>query len=158
MLLGFCLCRNTVEKMKRYQNWEDFRRSNKCLSASRWVVGEGGTILHTTTGGGPMDIGDAILSPLVPKECLLTQNFPNPFNSVTTIHYELPKTTYVRLAVYSVLGKEIKVLVSGSQFLSGYRVNWDGRNQSGELFASGIFIWELITDSFIERKKLLLLR
>lgn len=126
-------------------------------SDTGWVAG-GGALLKTTTGGSPMEVIDNRHIVFTRETFALSQNYPNPFNSVTNIQYELPKTTHVRIGVYNILGEEIDVLVDKTQLLGSYGIFWDGRNESGKNVSSGIYIYKLITDDFVETKKMLLLR
>ncbi len=75
----------------------------------------------------------------IPKEYSLAQNFPNPFNPSTTIEYALPKESYVTLKVYNVLGQEVRTLVNRPQSAGYKTVQWDGKNESGETVAGGIY-------------------
>jgi predicted outer membrane repeat protein len=90
----------------------------------------------------------------------LSQNYPNPFNPLTTINYELPArsaggpiTNYVELSIYNLLGKKVATLVNQKQAAGRYQVQWDG---SG--FASGVYYYRFSAGSFVETKKLVLLR
>jgi L-ascorbate metabolism protein UlaG (beta-lactamase superfamily) len=83
----------------------------------------------------------------------LHQNYPNPFNPSTTIEFSLPHTEFVTLEIYNVLGKEVATLVSEKVPAGGHKYNW---NASG--LASGIYLYQLKTQSFIETKKLVLLK
>jgi len=89
-----------------------------------------------------------------PESYQLFQNFPNPFNPITTINYQLPMISEVELSIYNVLGQRIETLVSGKREAGYYQVQWDG----GE-FASGVYYYRLTTDAgFVQTKKLVLLK
>jgi hypothetical protein len=83
----------------------------------------------------------------------LSQNYPNPFNPSTTIKFELPNTSHVSLNVYDILGREVSVLVNERKAPGSYEVKFDGSN-----LASGVYFYRLQTESFVDTKKLLLLR
>ena len=88
----------------------------------------------------------------------LFQNYPNPFNVSTAIKYYLPKHLKVRLAIYDLLGQEIRILVNDKQS-EGYKsVIWDGKNDFGKIMSSGLYFYRLKTIEFMETKKLLLLK
>jgi hypothetical protein len=88
----------------------------------------------------------------------LNQNYPNPFNPSTKIKYTIPSagTSFmklVQLKVYDVLGTEVAVLISEEQPAGNYEVEFDASNLS-----SGIYFYKLSTGSFVETKKMILLR
>ena len=83
----------------------------------------------------------------------LKQNYPNPFNPVTHISYSLPVKSNVKLAVYDLLGREITVLVNNKSEAGIYNVEFDGSKLS-----SGIYYYALITNGFIQTKKLVLIK
>ncbi len=88
----------------------------------------------------------------------LSQNFPNPFNPVTTIRFQLPEQTTVRLVVYNTLGQTVKVLVNGALSGGEYRVQWDGTNEDGAKVPSGIYFYELRAGDWQQIRKMILLR
>jgi photosystem II stability/assembly factor-like uncharacterized protein len=83
----------------------------------------------------------------------LKQNYPNPFNPVTTIKYELAKKSFVTLTIFDVLGTEIKILVNEEKPAGTYEINW-----YAEQLPSGIYFYRLQAGSFVETKKMILLR
>jgi len=84
------------------------------------------------------------------------ENFPNPFNSGTTIHYQLAKPSHVRLAIYDILGRQRLVLVQKDQPAGTYRLIWDGRDAQGIPLASNLYFLRLETGSSITVRKILL--
>jgi photosystem II stability/assembly factor-like uncharacterized protein len=78
----------------------------------------------------------------IPERSTLFQNYPNPFNPTTTICYELAEKSEIRLSVYDVLGRELRVLVDGVQPAGPHRVVFDARGVS-----SGIYLYRLATTS-----------
>ncbi len=97
---------------------------------------------------------------VVPLTYELYQNYPNPFNPTTTIQYSIADKglTRVQLTVYNVLGQTVKTLVDDYASQGIYRVVWNGRNESGNMVASGVYFYMLKTNSFIQTKKMLLLK
>lgn len=88
----------------------------------------------------------------------LYHNYPNPFNSTTTIAFDLPEDAEVILKVYNLLGHEIKTLVNGSR-MSGYQsVTWDGTDNLGDIVSSGAYIYRLQVDNGIQTRKMLYLK
>lgn len=89
----------------------------------------------------------------VPTSFRLDQNFPNPFNPSTTIHYALPIDAYVVLRVYNTLGQEIATLVEGEQKAGWYQATFDAT-----LLSNGIYAYRLHAGDFVESRKMLLLK
>ncbi len=89
----------------------------------------------------------------LPTGYYLEQNYPNPFNPVTTIAYLLPKSSFVNLSVYDVLGRLVETLVN-QKVQSGYHsIVWDASK-----YKSGVYIYRIKTIVFSESKKCLLLK
>jgi hypothetical protein len=93
------------------------------------------------------------LSPEVPAEFALEQNFPNPFNPSTTIRYALPEAAQVRLEVYTLTGQRVAVLASGEQ-----RAGWHTASFDGSALASGVYIYRLQAGGFVQTRKLMLIK
>jgi hypothetical protein len=89
----------------------------------------------------------------LPTNYLLNQNFPNPFNPTTTISYSIPSITKVNLKVFDVLGNEITTLVDEVQKSGKYQVEFDGTNLS-----SGIYLYRLITNNYLQTRKMILIK
>ena len=94
-----------------------------------------------------------------PKEDFaLGLNQPNPFNPETTLGYALPRAQPVRLTIYDMLGRPVRVLVDGEQPPGQHRVVWDGRDRQGRAVASGVYFYRLQTPLFSQTRKMILLR
>jgi hypothetical protein len=89
----------------------------------------------------------------VPKVFALHQNFPNPFNPSTTINYELPRSSIVKLTVYDLLGGEVAVLVNERRAAGVHAVTFDGGGLS-----SGVYFYRLAAGDFVSTRKLLLIK
>lgn len=89
----------------------------------------------------------------VPREFRLEQNFPNPFNPVTRINYELINRNHVTLKVFDNLGKEVMTLVNQNQPAGNYEVAFDGEGLS-----SGVYFYKLSAGGFSETKRMMLLK
>jgi hypothetical protein len=94
----------------------------------------------------------------LPLEFSLEQNYPNPFNARTTIAYSLRTACEVRIVIYNVLGRPIRVLISGRQPAGSYSVFWDGLDDSGKPASSGIYLYRLTAGDFTEARKMLLVK
>ncbi|MEJ2635943.1 MAG: FlgD immunoglobulin-like domain containing protein [Calditrichia bacterium] len=88
----------------------------------------------------------------------LRQNYPNPFNPATTITFTVPGVSRVSLAVYDVLGRRVRTLVSGKVNSGDHRVTWDGRDESGSAAASGIYLAVFRSGGFMKTTKMVLLK
>jgi hypothetical protein len=91
----------------------------------------------------------------IPKDLVLEQNHPNPFNGSTTIRYALPgnETYHVSLKVYDMMGKEIKTIVNDAENAGWKTVSFDASNLS-----AGIYFYRLTANSFTETKKMVLVK
>ncbi len=85
-------------------------------------------------------------------------NFPNPFNPITTIFYNLPEEDDISLTVYNLKGQIVKELVEGAQPAGNYKVVWDGKNQFGQPVSSGIYYYRLEACGRTLHKKMLMLK
>ena len=129
-----------------FEAWDDYTSRHAQL-----------TITYTSVG---MKEGD---TPSIPITFILYQNYPNPFAERTTIEYAVPnrvegKNTLITLVIYDITGRLVRTLFSKPQKPGYYRVNWDGRNDSGSSVASGIYFYKLITLEYSCIKKLVLLK
>jgi GH25 family lysozyme M1 (1,4-beta-N-acetylmuramidase) len=89
----------------------------------------------------------------IPNAFLLYQNYPNPFNPTTTINFSIPKSSYVTLKVYDVLGREVTTLVNENKPSGNYSIKFDGSK-----LTSGVYFYRMESGSFSQTKKLLLLK
>ena len=120
------------------------------------VVGGDGTILRTTSGGTvSIQIPN---TQLIPAEYELRQNYPNPFNPTTIISYQLPSVNDVTLMIFDLLGREVITLVNKRPSAGEHEVTWDGRDASGQVVSSGIYIYRLQAGAFVQNRKMLLIR
>jgi hypothetical protein len=90
---------------------------------------------------------------LTPSLLILHSAYPNPFNPSTTISFSLPSRSYVLLKVFDIMGQEVTTLVNEELPAGNYYRQWDASNIS-----SGVYFYRLQSGSFIETKKIILLR
>jgi hypothetical protein len=110
-------------------------------------------LVNTITRGAsnnPSSIGDDNLNT---NNFELSQNYPNPFNPTTLINFSIPEQTNVKLAIYDVLGNEVKILMNGFKKAGNYVVEF---NASG--LSSGVYFYTLTAGNLVETKKLNLLK
>jgi hypothetical protein len=88
-----------------------------------------------------------------PAEFSLYQNFPNPFNPVTAIGYQLSAVSHVELSVFDLLGQRVATLVNEKQNAGSYQVEWDGRR-----FAGGVYYYRIKVGAFVDIKKMVLIK
>jgi hypothetical protein len=92
----------------------------------------------------------------------LHQNYPNPFNPTTTIAFDLPSRSRVRLAVFTVLGQEVSTIVNGDLGAGPHFYHWDATKAGGMSLSSGMYIFRLEVDSgtqrFVQSRTMLLIR
>ena len=90
---------------------------------------------------------------VIPGEFRLDQNYPNPFNPSTTIKFELPKSSVVRLTVYDMIGREVALLMNETRDAGVYEEKFDASNLS-----TGVYLYRLQAGSYVETRKLCLVR
>jgi hypothetical protein len=114
------------------------------------------TMEGTTTNNVCFNIEEAPLSNFdisIPKEFKLSQNYPNPFNPSTKIDYSIPVSGLVKVAVFNSLGQAVKVLVNQVQDAGNYTLTFGGSNLS-----SGIYYYRIEAGSFVDTKKMILVK
>jgi len=94
---------------------------------------------------------------LAVTEYSIGQNFPNPFNPSTRIKFQLPQDGFVTLKVYDILGNEITTLINEEKPAGKYEVNFSATGGASAL-ASGVYIYKIQAGSFINSKKMILLK
>jgi len=133
-------------------------RSVAYSSTGVWVPGVdtknppgGNTVLSIQ----PMfiNVGITQIGNQVPSEYKLSQNYPNPFNPVTKIKFEIPKSSFVNLAVYDILGREVAKLVNEKLNAGTYLVDWNASQ-----YPSGVYFYRLQSGDFVDVKKMLMIK
>lgn len=97
--------------------------------------------------------GTQIIDPVAPAEFRLVQNYPNPFNPSTFITYALPQSGNVSLKIYDALGKEVTTLVNSFKNAGVYEAKFDATD-----LTSGVYFYQLVTENFIDTKKMILMK
>ena len=104
-----------------------------------------------------------LLTALTPKETVLLPNYPNPFNSETWIPYHLAHAADVTLTVYDTKGAVVRQLVLGHQPAGFYTARakaayWNGRNESGESVASGVYFYQLRAGDYTALRRMVIVK
>jgi len=89
----------------------------------------------------------------VPNQFKVFQNYPNPFNPATTIIYQIPELNFVTLKIYDVLGSEVATLVNEEKLVGSYELEFNAID-----LPSGVYLYKLQAGSFVETKKMILLK
>ena len=88
----------------------------------------------------------------------LEQNFPNPFNPITTIEYSIPNSDFVTLKVFDITGRIVRTILSENQSQGKHTSIWDGRNDAGELVSSGTYFYLVRTANSTLARKMIYLK
>ncbi|MFA5010704.1 MAG: LamG-like jellyroll fold domain-containing protein [Ignavibacteria bacterium] len=88
-----------------------------------------------------------------PQKYSISQNYPNPFNPATKIYFDIPKVSSVKISVYDVSGREVKVLVNEKYQPGNYETVFDG-----SMFSSGVYFYKIQAGDFTETKKMILMK
>ncbi len=104
----------------------------------------------------PVDV-DFEESVIVP-DAFVTQNFPNPFNSGTTIELDMPSSGHLSILIYDILGRHVRTIVDDFIQRGPHQFPWDGKSESGQSAASGVYFARITIGSDHVVRKLVLLR
>ncbi len=147
------------------ENWQFFNTSGMSsgvlISAMAMVLTSpnyliyAGLFLNTNNGAQLYKYSSVIgineISNNTPAGFELSQNYPNPFNPTTNIEFAIPKSSFVKLIVYDMLGREVETLVSKDLKAGTYKADWNASK-----YTSGVYFYKLITENFTETKKAIL--
>ncbi|MDP3445515.1 MAG: T9SS type A sorting domain-containing protein, partial [Ignavibacteria bacterium] len=123
-------------------------------SSDGWAVGSNGAILKWIGGQLPdLPVSVEENKNNIPSDFELKQNYPNPFNPTTKIQYSTPKSDFVILKVYNLLGKEIATLVNEYKSPGKYEIEFHATD-----LPSGVYFYTLSSGNYSQTKKILLLR
>ena len=96
-------------------------------------------------------VGIMKINSIIPEDYSLEQNYPNPFNPKTNIRFSIPNSSFVNITVYNVCGKEVNILVNEQLSAGNYEYHWNA-----SALSSGVYIYKIQSDDFIDVKKMVL--
>ncbi len=95
---------------------------------------------------------------VIPREYKLCQNFPNPFNPISSIKYQLPEPNTVKLVILNSLGQKVRTLINGNIAAGYHNVNWDGRDSFGNPVSNGIYLYHFEAGKFVKTRKMVFMK
>ena len=95
---------------------------------------------------------------LFPDRLKIYNAYPNPFNPVTSLRYDLPKNDLVNITIYDMMGRIVKTLVNGSQKAGFNSIKWNATNDRNEPVSAGLYLYTIQTGEFRQTKKMVLLK
>ena len=115
-------------------------------------------LTHATDGGAVgdprwVDSGSSVN--YTESSVIILTNYPNPFTEITTITFTLTESSNIKLSVFDIMGKEIKVLVDKTMPKGNHSIEWNGTNMSNNAVSSGIYFYQINNDSFTTTKKMI---
>ena len=108
---------------------------------------------HNGVYDDPTLIGIKKQQTVITSDYRLYQNYPNPFNPNTKIKFDVPSSSFVKITVYNILGKEITTLINKKLSAGSYAVDWNGSS-----YPSGVYFYKLVADDYVDIKNMLLLK
>ena len=99
-----------------------------------------------------------VSSSKIPEQFILYPNYPNPFNPVTTIRYDLSNESFVDITIYDMLGNVVNNLVNTSQSYGYKSIQWNATNNQGEPVSAGVYLYKIQAGNFVDTKKMILLK
>ena len=94
----------------------------------------------------------------IPSITTLHGNYPNPFNPSTDIRFSLGRDTEVLLDVYNIKGEKVRTLVDGHLQVNDYSIQWNGKDDSGDIVGSGVYFYKLKTEKYTSTRKMILMK
>lgn len=94
----------------------------------------------------------------IPDNYCLYQNYPNPFNPSTTISYQLLAVSDIHMIIFDLSGRKIQQWSCQNQIAGTYEITWNGKDQNGNPVPSGVYIYRMVADGFVQSKKMVLLK
>ena len=143
------------ELMETFEDYETTITMSRSRLNEEAVVIDGSTAIYTNA----LLVVDEWGHGGVPDVYALKQNFPNPFNPVTQIRYQLPEESVVTIQIYDIMGRVVRSLVSNEKELTGYhQVTWNGTNNHGDGVSAGMYLYVIQAGKFRDTRKMVLMK
>ena len=145
-------------------NWEIFTTENSGLVNDyvlSLAVEEDNTLWIGTNGGLLKYTGETITAvdeEPTPKALSTVTSYPNPFNPSTTISFTLPESGHAKLTVYNLAGQKVRTLADESMAAGNHTVVWDGRDDTGNAVAAGVYLTRLNAGGTVATGKMVLVK
>jgi len=94
----------------------------------------------------------------LPEGYALEQNYPNPFNPSTSIAFSVKEAGVVQLTIYNLHGQEVRALINGQMNAGFHSMNWDGKDERGQIVPSGVYLYKLRVNGFAQTRKMTLMK
>ena len=94
----------------------------------------------------------------LPHAFNLYNNYPNPFNPVTTLRYDLPEDALVNITIYDIMGRIVRTLINSQQNAGFKSIQWNATNDAGSPLSAGLYLYKIQADNFVETRKMVLLK
>ena len=94
----------------------------------------------------------------LPHAFNLYNNYPNPFNPVTTICYDLPEDALVNITIYDIMGRIVRTLINSQQNAGFKSIQWNATNDAGSPLSAGLYLYKIQADNFVQTRKMVLLK
>ena len=100
----------------------------------------------------------SIRNEIIPTNYNLHENYPNPFNPVTILNFDLPEMSNVKLTIFNIIGQEVKIFKIKNVSPGYHSLKWNSKNKDGDTLSAGIYFYRLEANHFIKTKKMILLK
>ena len=94
----------------------------------------------------------------LPSGYSISANYPNPFNPTTTIDFQLPENSHVKIKVFNLRGEIVATLIDRQMNAGSYSAKWDGLHSSDTPLPSGVYIYSIVAGDFSQTRKMILLK
>jgi hypothetical protein len=94
----------------------------------------------------------------IPHQFTLYPAYPNPFNPITTLRYDLPEQATVNIIIYDLLGRQVKSLINQTQDAGNKSVIWNATNDFGKPVSAGVYLYKIHAGEFVQTRKMVLLK